>query len=76
VGGDKSRGSTSCVKMAEDLNRRFRQCKSDEARPVDSTSFSIATNGTEARLYVSWKHHELEYSILYGERQELLALRA
>ncbi|KXX74018.1 hypothetical protein MMYC01_209885 [Madurella mycetomatis] len=54
-------GSASCVKMAEDLNKRLRHCKSDEVRTIDSASFSIAMNGTEARLYVSWKHNELDY---------------
>jgi hypothetical protein len=54
-------GSTSCVNVAERLNRRLRQCKSDEVRPIDSAAFSIAMNGTEARLYISWKHNELDY---------------
>jgi hypothetical protein len=44
-------GSTLCINIAERLNRK----------PVDSTAFSIAMNGTEARLYISWKHNELDY---------------
>jgi hypothetical protein len=54
-------GSTSCVNIAESLNRRLRQCKSKKVQAIDSAAFSIAMNGTEARLYVSWKHDELEY---------------
>jgi hypothetical protein len=49
-------GSTSCVKIAEQLNRRLEQC-----RLINSAAFSIAMNGTEARLYISWKHNELSY---------------
>ncbi|KAG9228674.1 hypothetical protein BJ875DRAFT_525856 [Amylocarpus encephaloides] len=44
-------GSTSCL----------RQCKNKKITPIDSAVFSIAMNGTEARLYVSWKHDELKY---------------
>lgn len=54
-------GSASCVNIAERLNRQLRQCKNKKVRPIDSAAFSIAMNGTEARLYVSWKHNELRY---------------
>jgi hypothetical protein len=46
-------GSASYVNIAERLNRRLKQCKSDEVRPIDSAALSIAMNGTEARLYIS-----------------------
>ncbi|KAM3068371.1 hypothetical protein ACMFMF_009186 [Clarireedia jacksonii] len=54
-------GSASCVNIAERLNRQLRQCKNKTVRPIDSAAFSIAMNGTEARLYISWKHDELKY---------------
>ena len=54
-------GSASCVNMAERLNDQLRQCKSGEIRLIDSAAFSIAMSGTEARLYISWKHDELNY---------------
>lgn len=54
-------GSASCINIAERLNRQLRESKSSKVKPVDSTAFSIAMNGTEARLYVSWKHNELDY---------------
>lgn len=54
-------GSASCVNIAERLNDQLRKCKSSKVKPVDSTAFSIAMNGTEARLYVSWKHSDLDY---------------
>jgi len=54
-------GSTSCINIAERLNRQLRQCENKKIRPIDSAAFSIAINGTEARLYVSWKHNELKY---------------
>ncbi|KAK3373232.1 hypothetical protein B0T24DRAFT_593463 [Lasiosphaeria ovina] len=54
-------GSASCVNIAERLNRQLKAYKSSKVKPVDSTAFSIAMNGTEARLYVSWKHSDLDY---------------
>ncbi|KAK3332067.1 hypothetical protein B0T19DRAFT_397868 [Cercophora scortea] len=54
-------GSASCVNIAERLNDQLRKCKSSKAKLIDSTAFSIAMNGTEARLYVSWKHSDLDY---------------
>lgn len=53
--------SASCVNIAERLNRQLRECKNQEVTPIDSATFSIAMNGTEARLYISWKHSELDY---------------
>jgi hypothetical protein len=53
--------SVSCVNIAERLNRQLRQCKSDKVQTINSAAFSIAMSGTEARLYISWKHNELDY---------------
>lgn len=53
--------SASCINIAERLNRKLRDCESDNIRPIDSAAFSITMSGTEARLYVSWKHDELKY---------------
>ncbi|KAK0628624.1 hypothetical protein B0T17DRAFT_478615, partial [Bombardia bombarda] len=55
------RGSASCVNIVERLNRQLQACKSSKVKPVDSTAFSIAMNGEVARLYVSWKHSDLDY---------------
>jgi hypothetical protein len=52
-------GSTTCVNIAERLNYRLRQCKSEEVQLINSAVFSVAMSGTEARLYISWKHDEL-----------------
>lgn len=52
-------GSTTCVNIAERLNHRLRQCKNNEVQLINSAAFSIAMSGTEARLYISWKHDEL-----------------
>lgn len=54
-------GSTSCVNIAERLNHQLMHCKSGEIRSINSAAFSVAMSGTEARLYVSWKHSELDY---------------
>jgi hypothetical protein len=45
-------GVASCVNIAERLNRRLR---ASNFHPIDSVAFSIAMNGTEARLFVAWK---------------------
>lgn len=54
-------GSASCVNIVERFNRQLRQCKSDAVCPINSAAFSIAMSGTEARLYISWKHNDLDY---------------
>lgn len=54
-------GSIPCVKIVERLNDRLQQCNSSEIMPFNSAVFSIAMSGTEARLYISWKHDEIEY---------------
>ncbi|KAK3682815.1 hypothetical protein B0T22DRAFT_294968 [Podospora appendiculata] len=54
-------GSASCVNVTERLNRQLRHGKNDMVRPINSAVFSVAMTGTEARLYISWKHNDLEY---------------
>ncbi len=56
-------GSTSYVNIAEHFNEQLRKCKSNKIQKIDSTAFSIAINGTEARLYILWKHNDLDYYI-------------
>lgn len=51
-------GSASCVNIAERLSRQF---KNKKVRASDSAAFSIAMNGMEARLFITWKHDELKY---------------
>jgi hypothetical protein len=53
------RGSTTFVNIAERLNHRLRKCNGQEVQLINSAAFSVAMNGTEARLYISWKHDEL-----------------
>lgn len=54
-------GAATCVNVAESLNRQLRELKSGEVRHIDSAAFSIAMNGSEARLHISWKHNEMDY---------------
>ena len=74
-------GSTSCINITERLNHQLSRCGNDEIRPVNSAAFSIAMSGTEARLYVSWKHSELVYymqkvsSFLLQEPKQYLEFR-
>ncbi|PFH61580.1 hypothetical protein XA68_16930 [Ophiocordyceps unilateralis] len=53
--------SASCVSIADRLNRQLRECRNRNVGQIDSAAFSIAMNGTEARLYVSWKENDLDY---------------
>lgn len=54
-------GSAACVNIAERLQKQLRECQSDTVQPIDTASFSVAMNGSEARLYISWKQNELDY---------------
>ncbi|KAM5362207.1 hypothetical protein ACJZ2D_012647 [Fusarium nematophilum] len=53
------KASAACINVAERLNQQLRRCNRQEIRQLDSASFSIAMNSTEARLYVSWKQEKL-----------------
>ncbi|KFY94042.1 hypothetical protein V500_03454 [Pseudogymnoascus sp. VKM F-4518 (FW-2643)] len=59
--------SASCVNIVERFNQPLRMCNSSnnnhdiDVKPVNSISFSTAMNGSEARLYVTWKHDEVTY---------------
>ena len=53
--------SASCVDIIERLNERLNRYTSDRGRLLDSTVFSIAMNGTEARLYVTWKQENTRF---------------
>ncbi|KAL2136570.1 hypothetical protein VTI74DRAFT_3115 [Chaetomium olivicolor] len=67
-------GSTSCVNIAERLKTQLRdsECKLEEAGCINSAAFSIAINGSEARLHVSWKGSELDY---FMQRVKTFALQ-
>lgn len=54
-------GSTSCVNIIERLNYRLERYIGDKTRSINSAAFSIAMNGREATLYISWKHDEINY---------------
>ncbi|KAI0100092.1 hypothetical protein GGR51DRAFT_533798 [Nemania sp. FL0031] len=54
-------GSVSCVNIAEGLNERLESLHGNNARSINSAIFSVAMNGTEARLYVSWKHDKPDF---------------
>ncbi|KAL1893584.1 hypothetical protein Sste5346_006415 [Sporothrix stenoceras] len=68
-------GTSACISIAEKLNRRLFEAahaKDGVVTTVDSTAFSIAMNGNEARMYVSWKQDELNY---YTTNIDCYALR-
>jgi hypothetical protein len=49
-------GSAACLKIIEGLNDRLHGPKMGN---VERSVFSIAMNGSEARLYVSWKDQQM-----------------
>lgn len=53
--------STSCVNIIERLNYQLERYTGDKTRSINSAAFSIAMNGREATLYISWKHDEINY---------------
>lgn len=48
--------AAACIKMGEDLNHRFREMEMavEGVKPLNSTSFAVVSNGTEARLFIAW----------------------
>ncbi|OAA54772.1 hypothetical protein SPI_08643 [Niveomyces insectorum RCEF 264] len=57
-------GAAASVNIAERLNNRLAAYGGGDtngAAAFNSAVFSIAMNGSEARLYVSWKHAKVEY---------------
>ncbi|KAH7035934.1 uncharacterized protein B0I36DRAFT_319395 [Microdochium trichocladiopsis] len=61
-------GAATCLQAAEDINLELSQYAGSytgEVAPVDDKVFSIATNGTEARLYISWKRLSAEDEACY-----------
>ncbi|KAI1128268.1 hypothetical protein F5Y10DRAFT_292175 [Nemania abortiva] len=61
-------GSASCVNITERLKQRLRRLYSSEVQPPSSAVFSIALDGTQARLYVSWKQGETDFYMATVER--------
>ncbi len=59
--------ASSCVNLAEKFRTelfKHRSRAGTDSSPihaVDSTAFSVATNGCETRLYVSWKQGDLDF---------------
>jgi len=51
--------AVSCINISERLNSRLQYCQSSAVKMTESAAFSIAMNGTEARLFISWKHDNL-----------------
>jgi hypothetical protein len=74
-------GSAACINIAERLNRQLKHCNDERIMPINSAAFSIAMSGTEARLYISWKHNGLHYytqhiqSFLLQEPEHYIDLR-
>lgn len=53
-------GSSSCVNVAERFNLHLMH---STALPIQTTAFSIAMSGTEARLYVTWIDDDRYYQM-------------
>lgn len=53
--------ASACVKIANTLNTRLRQCRGHDDTLIDCAAFSIAMSGTEARLFISWHAVDSKY---------------
>lgn len=54
--------SVACVRIAEQLNKRLEECSNiREVQKIDTSAFSIAMNGTEARLFITWRETPERY---------------
>jgi hypothetical protein len=62
--------AVTCINMAEKLNRYIERLPMSTVSPVDTTVFSIAMNGSEARLLVSWKEGDGSGGIYYTQQIE------
>jgi len=72
-------GSAACVNILEKLKRRLRRCGRNAAQ-VNSTAFSVVRNGSEVRLFVSWKHERDYYmatakAFVIGDAEHWIELR-
>lgn len=54
-------GSASCVKLAIDVYTHLRSCGDVKVHVHSNAAFSIAMNGTEARLFITWKDDGCHY---------------
>ncbi len=61
-------GAVTCINMVEKLNRYIERLPMSTVSPVDTTVFSIAMNGSEARLLVSWKEGDGSGGIYYTQQ--------
>jgi hypothetical protein len=62
-------GSASCINISERLNRRVGEYNIEG---FNTTVFSIAMSGSEARLFVSWKQDNVSY---YTQKVDSFALQ-
>ncbi|RCI16861.1 hypothetical protein L249_1772 [Ophiocordyceps polyrhachis-furcata BCC 54312] len=53
--------ASSCVNIIQGLNVRLEGCCRNNIKRINTSVFSIAMSGTEARLYVSWKHDKTSF---------------
>ncbi|KAJ8127247.1 hypothetical protein O1611_g6392 [Lasiodiplodia mahajangana] len=65
-------GSVSSVNIAERLNQRLEQLRRKDVELVNSAAFGVVMDGTDARVYVSWKQNKTDF---YMQCVEYLAVQ-
>lgn len=55
--------ASACIKMIENLNHGFQDMDVDGPNRLDSTSFAVVANGTEARLFIAWTDEPQKYKM-------------
>ncbi|KAJ4120109.1 hypothetical protein NW768_010392 [Fusarium equiseti] len=57
-GPSSNGGTATCVNIVETLNKELLKTGVEEIIPIETSCFSVSMNGTEARLFVSWKEEQ------------------
>ncbi|KAI0398977.1 hypothetical protein F4802DRAFT_83435 [Xylaria palmicola] len=68
-------GSATSVNIAERLNERLKWFVGEDTQTISNAVFGITMHGTEARLFVSWKHNDPTEPRYYMQKINSFALQ-
>ncbi|XXH04981.1 hypothetical protein Hte_011405 [Hypoxylon texense] len=62
-------GCASCSDMVEKLQDQMQPGRTGQEKPSETIAFGFVSNGTEARLYISWCEHSPEAGTVFEVRE-------
>lgn len=62
-------GCASCSDIAGKFNDRIQAKKASREKPLETVAFGFISNGTEARLYISWREYSPEAGMVFEVRE-------